>query len=124
MSPTSVFSFSVFLRYTETIVTRFAAKANVRSSWRLLLALLCISLVLACGTIQAVHVHPEGDISHTDCPLCTTAHLTVQVVQQPITLFVAPVLSVVEAFNPLTTTRSLCTFALFTRPPPADLLPA
>jgi len=100
------------------------SNSKVQSSWRLLLGLLCIVLVVVCGSIQAVHVHPDGDILHADCPLCATAHVAVQVVQPPVAEFVAPVLSVVEAFVPIVRTRTFCIFALFTRPPPAPLLPA
>src|ERR1700733_5246413 len=97
------------------------SRSKVQSAWRLLLALLCISLVIACGTIQVVHVHPQGDISHSDCPLCATAHIGVQVAEPPpVVLHVAPVVSVVESLVPLTLTQDLFTFALFTRPPPVD----
>jgi hypothetical protein len=95
----------------------------MQSSWRLLLALLCLSLVVACGTIQAVHVHPVGDISHSDCALCATAHVSVQVAAAPVVLHhVAPVVSAVEAFVAPTLAQALSTFALFTRPPPVDLV--
>jgi hypothetical protein len=97
-------------------------RSKVQSPWRLLLALLCISLVIACGTIQAVHVHPQGNISHSDCPLCAIAHVGVQVAEPPVVLHVAPVVSVVEAFVEPPLTQTLSTFALFTRPPPVDLV--
>jgi len=84
--------------------------------------LLCVSLVFVCGTIQAVHVHPQGDISHADCSLCATAHVGVQVAEPAVALHVTPVVSVVEAFVAPTLPRTLSTFALFTRPPPADLV--
>jgi hypothetical protein len=93
----------------------------VQSAWRLVLALLCISLVIACGTIQVVHVHPQGDMSRPDCPLCATAHVGVQVVEPPpMVSHVAQVVSVVEALVPPTLPPDFFTFALFTRPPPAD----
>jgi len=95
------------------------SKPRVQSSWRLLLALLCVSLVIACGTIQAVHVHPQGDI-HSDCPLCVTAHVGVQVAETPVVLHVAPVASPVETLVTPPLKGSFSTFALFTRPPPAD----
>jgi hypothetical protein len=88
--------------------------------WRLLLSVLCIALVFACGTIQAVHVHPNGDLPHTDCALCHTAHAAVQVAVPSVTIHVTPVVSFVEAFIPPARTQVLSTFALFTRPPPVD----
>ena len=92
----------------------------MQSSWRLLLALLCISLVVAFGTIQAVHVHPQGDI-HSDCSLCVSAHVGAELDETPVTLHhVAPVVSEVEAFVAPSLASTLSTFALFTRPPPVD----
>jgi hypothetical protein len=44
----------------------------------------------------------------------------VQVVEPPVTLFVTAVVTDVEAFVPSVRTRTFSTFALFTRPPPAD----
>jgi hypothetical protein len=104
-------------------VARHSSNTISRSPWKLLLALLCISLVIACGTIQAIHVHPDGDLSHADCPLCATAHVAVQVVEPPVTLHVAPVVSTVEAFLSAIPSRTLKTFALYNRPPPADAHP-
>jgi hypothetical protein len=95
----------------------------MRGAWRLLLSLLCVSLVIACGTIQVVHVHPQGDISHSDCALCATAHLSVPLAEAPVTIdHVAPVVSAVESFTPPTATQGVYTFALFTRPPPVDVV--
>ena len=104
-------------------MNRPRSRPMVQSSWRLVLALLCISLVVACGTIQAIHVHPQGDISHSDCALCATAHLGVQVADGPVTLLqIAPVVSYIETVLTATPTQNLSTFALFTRPPPVDLV--
>ena len=95
----------------------------MHGAWRLLLSLLCISLVIACGTIQAVHVHPQGDVSHADCALCVTAHLSAEAAESTVTLHqIAPVISDVDAFIPPTPAQTLSTFALFTRPPPVDLV--
>jgi hypothetical protein len=104
-------------------VYRLTSKPKIPGAWRLLLSLLCLSLVVACGTIQVVHVHPQGDISHPDCALCATAHVSVQLAETSVTLHqVAPVKWVVEAFVAPAPTRTLSTFALFTRPPPVDFV--
>ena len=92
--------------------------------WRLLLSVLCIALVLACGTIQAVHVHPNGDLSHTDCALCLTAHAAVQIAVPSVTLHVTPVVSFVEAVRSARAIKVFSTFALYTRPPPVDVVSA
>ena len=111
------------MSYINNIVASQHSNTKSQSPWKLLLALLCIALVVACGTIQVIHVHPDGDLSHADCPLCATAHVAVQVIEPPVTLHVAPVVSMVEAFLPAIPSRTLTTFALFTRPPPVDALP-
>ena len=105
-------------------MVRRRSNTKTQSTWKLLLALLCVVLVIACGTIQAIHVHPDADLSHADCPLCATAHVAVQAIEPPVTLHVAPVVSMVEAYLPTIPSRTLTTFALFTRPPPVDALPA
>jgi hypothetical protein len=98
-------------------------RPKVQSSWRLLLALLCISLVVVCGTIQAVHVHTQGDIAHPDCALCATAHVSVQVAETTVMLHhTTPVVSKVDAFVAATPALTVSTFALFTRPPPVGLV--
>ena len=100
-----------------------SSKPKIRVAWRLLVSLVCISLVIACGTIQVVHVHPQGDISHSDCALCATAHVTVQLAETPVTMHhVVPVISAVHAFVARTATQALSTFALFTRPPPVNVV--
>jgi hypothetical protein len=92
-----------------------------QGSWRYAVALLCILLVVVCGTIQAVHVHPQSDISHSDCALCVTAHVAVEVAAAPVMLHhVAPVVSAVEVFVAPRPVQRLSTFALFTRPPPVN----
>jgi hypothetical protein len=96
------------------------SKSIAPTSWRLLLALLCIVLVVACGTIQVVHTHPQGDVSHSDCALCATAHVVVQISALSVTMHVTPVASTVETIVPLIRSEIFYTFALFTRPPPAD----
>ena len=103
-------------------MNRASSRSKVQSSWRLVLALLCIALVIACGTIQAVHVHPLGDISRSDCPLCAVAHVSVQIAEPAVLLHVAPVISVVEASIEPTPAQHVSTFALFTRPPPVDVV--
>jgi hypothetical protein len=122
--PTNVYvsaSCDIILRYIRFNVHNQNSRPKMQDAWRLLLSVLCVALVVACGTIQAVHVHPQGDISHPDCALCATAHLSVQLAETPVTLHpVAPVISAVEAFVPPTLTQTLSTFALFTRPPPVD----
>ncbi|MGD0445167.1 MAG: hypothetical protein ABSA39_14630 [Edaphobacter sp.] len=102
-------------------MSRPSTRPKVQSSWRLLLALLCISLVVACGTIQVVHVHPQGDI-HSDCPLCVSAHVGVQVVEAPVVLHIAPIVSPVETLVAPPLKGSFSIFALFTRPPPVDFV--
>lgn len=100
------------------------SNTNGQSLWRLLLALLCIVLVLASGTIQAVHSHPDGDVSHADCSLCATAHVAVQVASPVVSVSFSPLVSRVEVVSKPPAVRSQTTFALFTRPPPVDAVSA
>jgi hypothetical protein len=108
------------LRYIRFIVFSLRLRPNAQGSWRIFLTLLCVLLVLATGTIQAVHSHPVGDISHADCALCITAHVAVEVAQPPAAIVVSSVVSAVEVFYPSPRTKTFFTFALYTRPPPVD----
>jgi hypothetical protein len=88
------------------------------TSWRLLLGLLCLGLVVLGSTIQVAHSHPSGDISHADCSLCLTAHVVAQVVSNPAPIPETRVVAAVEESLPEVRPATLSVFALFTRPPP------
>lgn len=100
------------------------SRTGHRHRWRVFLALACVLLVVVAGTVQVAHTHADGAANHADCSLCVAAHVTVQLVQ---TLVPAPSVAVVAKLE--TEPRSvlpavLSTFALFTRPPPAVVVPA
>jgi hypothetical protein len=92
--------------------------------WRVLLALLCLFLVVIAGTVQVAHTHADGAITHADCSLCAAAHVTVQVTQSPVPAPSTAVVTLLEAVPPVILPAALSTFALFTRPPPVDIVPA
>jgi hypothetical protein len=97
----------------------------VGGSWRLLLTLACILLVVIAGTVQVTHSHSDGADAHADCSLCATSHVTVHPVQAPIPVPTATVVAVLEATPHTFIPSVLSTFALFTRPPPVvDIVPA
>ncbi|GGA64397.1 hypothetical protein GCM10011507_15010 [Edaphobacter acidisoli] len=100
-------------------MTTLGAKPGSRSTWRLLLAFLCIALVIVLGTVQVAHSHPDR-LFHADCALCITAHVAVHATVPPVTLRVTHVESFVEALVLPSRQRTIQTFALFTRPPPVD----
>jgi hypothetical protein len=92
---------------------------SANSSWRLLLALLCVLLVVVAGTAQVAHNHADGSATHADCSLCAAAHVALEVVQTPAPAPPVTIVAVPEALPQSDTTSALSTFALFTRPPPA-----
>jgi hypothetical protein len=93
-------------------------------SWRFLLGLLCILLVVVSGTLQVAHTHTDGADAHANCSLCVAAHVTVQLVQSPFPAPTISVVSILEALPPSVVPSALSTFALFTRPPPVAAVPA
>jgi len=97
---------------------------RAQDTWRLLLALLCVLLVVVAGTAQVAHTHADGPDTHADCSLCAVAHVTVQLVQTPAPVPPATVVAVLEALPLSVAPCALCTFALFTRPPPVAIVPA
>ncbi len=85
---------------------------------------MCILLLVVAGAVQVAHTHSDGAATHADCGLCTTAHISVQIVYAPAS---APPVAVASAIEPIHVTvlpPALTTFALFTRPPPAAGLAA
>jgi hypothetical protein len=99
-------------------------RRSVDRPWRLLLAILCVLLVVVSGTLQIAHTHADGADTHANCSLCAAAHITVHLAQAPVPVPVATVISVLHAVPRTVASTALCTFALFTRPPPADVVPA
>jgi hypothetical protein len=88
------------------------------SRWRLIVGLRCVALIVLGGTLSVAHGHDDG-ITHADCGLCATAHVTVQVAS---TLTLGPVTQVftrVDTSLPEIRPRTLFRSELFTRPPPA-----
>jgi hypothetical protein len=96
-------------------------KSHTRSPWRVLLGVLCIALIMVGGIISATHSHSRGEASHQDCGLCVTAHMAVQVAVTVTQVCVAQVFTRVEASSPIASPQFTPQFALFSRPPPADL---
>jgi hypothetical protein len=92
-----------------------------RSPWRILLGALCISLVMLGGLLSATHSHTGSEVSHQDCGLCVTAHMAVQVAVSVTHVFVSEVFARAEVSQPLASHDFTPQFALFSRPPPADL---
>ena len=99
-------------------------RQNARSTWRRLLALLCIVLVAVAGTVHVAHTHADGADTHADCSLCAVAHVTVQLAQNPAPAPPVMVFAVFEDLPLAVVSSALSTFALFTRPPPAAVVPA
>lgn len=87
-------------------------------TWRILLALVCVLLVVVLGSVQVTHTHADGSDTHADCGLCAAAHISVHPIHAPSPAPTASVVAVVESLPPSILPRTLSTFALFTRPPP------
>jgi hypothetical protein len=87
--------------------------------WRILLALVCVLLVAALGTVQVAHTHADGTANHADCALCAAAHISVHYVSAVSPAPTTSVIAVLVALPPSIFRIALATFALFTRPPPA-----
>ena len=95
--------------------------SHKRSSWRVLLSVLCISLIMLGGVLSATHTHSQGEISHQDCGLCVSAHMAIQVAVSVTQVFVSQVFTRIETASPVARPQFIPQFALFSRPPPACL---
>lgn len=99
---------------------QFDYRARNGSTWRILLALVCVLLVTVAGTLQVAHTHADA-ATHADCSLCAAAHVTVHLAQTPVPAPAARIVAVLESSPPVVVPSALSTFALFVRPPPADV---
>ena len=93
-----------------------------RRSWRLLLGILCIGLVILGSTLSVSHSHSQSDVRHADCALCVTAHVVVQPVAAYVAIDIAHVFTPVHVSLSSTPSQDIAPFALFTRPPPVDFV--
>ena len=93
-------------------------------SWRVLLALACVLLVVVSGVVQVAHTHADGADAHANCSLCAAAHVTVHLAQTPVPAPTAGVIARLKAAPARILSSGLSIFALFTRPPPAVTVPA
>jgi hypothetical protein len=94
-------------------------QSRAECSWRLLLAILCVLLVMVSGTLQVAHAHADGADTHANCSLCAAAHITVQVAQTPAPVQAAPMIGVLHVLPAPVLASGVCVYALFTRPPPS-----
>jgi hypothetical protein len=102
-------------------VDLYSANPSRRWSWRAFLTVLCIGLVVFSATVQVAHSHADHETSHADCSLCVVSHAAALTAAPPIVLVLVTFVSRVEIATPITRPQPLLSFALFTRPPPADL---
>jgi hypothetical protein len=107
--------------------------ASSHPQWVRVLAMWCVLLVAAVGTVQAVHIHGEwlpknaarvtipADASQGQgeehCPLCVAMHSALPVTMQVVP---EPVQQVTQALytHVLVAPEKLWSFAMFSRPPP------
>ena len=85
--------------------------------WSRIVSVLCVVLVLAMGTVQAVHSHPDrANAPHHTCSICSVPNVTLNTADaSPVPVMVAVPMSIVETsapriFRPAT--------ANYVRPPP------
>ncbi len=114
------FQFFGRMRYILRMLGK-STMSRTRSRWRILLGVLCVSLIMLGGVVSATHTHSQGEISHQDCGLCVTAHMAIQVAVSVTHVCVAQVFTRVESSQPVARTQFIPQFALFSRPPPACL---
>jgi hypothetical protein len=93
-----------------------------RRSWRFLLGVLCIGLVILGSTVAVSHSHSPSGPAHADCALCVTAHIVVQPVAAYIAIDVAQVFAPVLVPLSSAPCQNISPFSLFTRPPPVDVV--
>ena len=101
-----------------------AGKPGAVRSFRILLVLVCVLLVVMAGMVQAAHSHLGCADTHANCSLCAAAHVTVHLTETQTPAIAASVVTRVEALATSEVPSRLLAFSHFTRPPPALNLPA
>lgn len=94
--------------------------SHVRSPWKFFLGVLCIALVLVGGLLSVSHSHADGKAYHSDCGLCVSSHIAVNVSPPLPQFFPVHDSTHVEIPRPAAHLQLAPEFALFSRPPPAD----
>ncbi len=100
---------------------RLKTEGQPRRLGTLILILLCVGLLLSAATLSVTHGHADG-ASHADCGMCTTAHVGMIATAVEVLLTLPQTFEKIEFDLPSAPHRELESFALFTRPPPADAL--
>jgi hypothetical protein len=107
--------------------------ASAQPQWLRVVAILCVALMGAIGTAQAVHIHgdwlPQNALHATvpadasqgqgeeHCPLCVAMHSALPVTMVAVPAPLQEVLQLLSARVPVAP-QKLWSFAMFSRPPP------
>ena len=88
-------------------------------SFRNLVAILCVLLILFAGTAQVLHTHATGEAANPGCSLCAVAHSTSLVEPVVATPVAAETVAPVAQPDPVAAPKRRVSFRLYVRPPPA-----
>ncbi|MGC2618683.1 MAG: hypothetical protein WA414_06535 [Acidobacteriaceae bacterium] len=91
---------------------------KMRISRALLMGVLCVTLVLLSGMVQAAHFHASAQPDH-DCALCLTMHSVAQATAPIVLHFSSRSVASVVLARAISRPRAAVHFRLASRPPPA-----
>lgn len=99
----------------------FRSRSNANASWRILLGICCIALIILGGTIHVAHFHAPGSAPDPGCALCATAHVAISpaapIVVPVRVQLVAAILADLQPAHP----RHFVVLSLTIRPPPSQV---
>ena len=95
------------------------SRRDQSQTFRYLVGLLCVLLILFAGTAQALHNHTPDEAANASCSLCAVAHASVLPAPVPASPVVAEVVLPVADPDPVAAPQRFFAFNLYVRPPPA-----
>lgn len=102
---------------------RLQSQTRVRARRRLFLGILCAALMAFSTTVQIVHNHGRAGTAQPGCSLCVVAHAGVSPSAPP--AFSAIVWRAIDAAAPFVERPCKSfVFSFYSRPPPAESVPA
>jgi hypothetical protein len=97
-------------------LSNFAANSRTRK----VLVSLCVLLIFASAAVQALHLHPAGQVNELkECPVCQVVALTAVAVLVLLFFVIIRSITYASLLEDVGISAVFCSPELFSRPPPA-----
>jgi cell division protein FtsN len=102
------------------MLNEITSRRGKSQTFRYLVALICVLLILFVGLAQTLHVHAQEEAANPGCSLCAMAH--VNALPAPVVASLAIGESIMPVGPPelLAAPQRFFSFSLYVRPPPVS----